>query len=168
MAPSAAPRAASQAGCRSTAPGYGLPGGLPHGKALGRAAGHGAGSTLAPAPPVARRGAGDRSMARGDVCAVSPACGCGAGRGVGRRGMRRRLLPAAVRHRRRRKRERGGRFWQWAAHPGWAQELVPSCALQPFPPALFYARPPDHTATFRDLTSPAVLCWVPTDQEKSI
>jgi hypothetical protein len=46
------------------APGYGAPGSPPHGQALGRAAGHGVGSALAPATPVAPRGAGDRFMAR--------------------------------------------------------------------------------------------------------
>src|SRR4029453_14088209 len=43
-------------------------------------------------------------LGRGGLCAVSPTRGCGAGRGVGRRGMMRRLLPDAVLHRRRRKR----------------------------------------------------------------
>jgi hypothetical protein len=45
---------------------------------------------------------------RGGLCTVSPACGCGAGRGMGWRGRRPRLLPDAVRHRRCQKWERGG------------------------------------------------------------
>jgi hypothetical protein len=53
-------------------------------------------------------------LRRGGLCAVLPARGCGAGRGVGRRGMRRPLLPDAVLHRRRRQRERGpsGGYWR--------------------------------------------------------
>jgi hypothetical protein len=40
-------------------------------------------------------------LGRGGLCAVSPTRGCGAGGGMGRRGMMRRLLLDTVRHRRR-------------------------------------------------------------------
>jgi hypothetical protein len=57
----------------------------------------------------------------GGLCAVSPARGCGAGRGVGGRGLLRRLLPDTVRHRRRRKQERG-------TSSGWRQSPEGPCA----------------------------------------
>jgi hypothetical protein len=57
-------------------------------------------------------------LRRGGLYVVSPTCGCGADGGVGRRGMMRRLLPDAMRHRRCRKRERrrSGR-WRQSAFP---------------------------------------------------
>ena len=78
------------------------------------------------------------------LCAVSPARGCGAGRGVGRRGMMLRLLPDAGLHRRRRKRERGtsGR---------WKQSGAVLCSAKPVmhegrPAPIFHGRhPPTHT-----------------------
>jgi hypothetical protein len=55
---------APQAGRSRIARCYGVPGDLPHGEALGHAAGPSAGSALAPATPMAQRGAGGRSLAR--------------------------------------------------------------------------------------------------------